>query len=189
MPLTLQATLAAVLTTGGADTFITRRQQQAELTLEGFPGDRHFGFVSKADSRTPQYPRGTPMRNSRQVSLVSVEELEAIATALDIPSVMPEWLGANLLLAGVPRLTQLPPATRLVFPQGAVIVIHCENLACELPGRQVQAAYPNVPNLATAFPQAAKARRGLVGWVERAGVLREGDGVCVQLPEQVIFSA
>ncbi|MGI9147333.1 MAG: hypothetical protein ACR2IK_12385, partial [Chloroflexota bacterium] len=40
---------------------------EAVVTLEGFVGDRHAGFTRRADNRTPFYPRGTLMGNSRQV--------------------------------------------------------------------------------------------------------------------------
>ncbi|MCA1668286.1 MAG: hypothetical protein LC793_13000, partial [Thermomicrobia bacterium] len=55
---------------------------EVRVTLEGFEGDRHAGFTRRADNRTPFYPRGTVIGNSRQVSIVSVEELTAMATAL-----------------------------------------------------------------------------------------------------------
>jgi hypothetical protein len=58
-----------------------------------------------------------------------------------------------------------------------------------LPGQQIQAAYPHLSHLAPAFPLAAKARRGLVGWVERAGLICEGEAISVQIPEQAIYSA
>jgi hypothetical protein len=46
---------------------------EARVTMEGFEGDRHAGMTMLANGHTPMYRRGTVIRNSRQVSLVSVE--------------------------------------------------------------------------------------------------------------------
>ena len=58
---------------------------EVEVTFEGFAGDRHAGLTMASGSRTPQYPRGTEIRNSRQVSCVSQEDLDAVAGALGLP--------------------------------------------------------------------------------------------------------
>lgn len=160
---------------------VTTRQAQVEVVLEGFAGDKHAGFTRPADSRTPDYRRGTPIRNDRQVSLVSVEELAQVAAALDLPLILPEWLGANLALQGIANLTQLPPNTRLVFAQGAVLVVQQENRPCTGPGKVIQEHYQQ-PGIESAFPKAAMHRRGLVACVEHPGIIAEGDVVIVNLP-------
>src|SRR6476620_3484714 len=86
------------------------------VTFDGIVGDCHSGRVRVSDSRmVTQYKRGTPVANTRQISILSTEELAAIAAALAIPALPPEWVGANLVTAGIPDLTLLPPATRLSF--------------------------------------------------------------------------
>jgi hypothetical protein len=160
------------------DSLVTTRQAHVRVTFEGFDGDKHAGFTRPADSRTPHYPRGAPIRNDRQVSIVSIEELEQIAAALDVAEIRPEWLGANLALQGIPRLTLLPPNTRLVFAQGAVLVVQQENLPCSGPGKVIQKQYDR-PGLDSAFPKAALHLRGLVACVERPGIIAEGDAVIV----------
>lgn len=160
-----------------AHTLVTTRTHEARVTFEGFAGDRHAGLTRPSDGRTPHYPRGTEIRNSRQVSIVSVEELAEIAADLGVASLQPEWLGANLLLSGIPRLTRLPRGVRLVFSGGAVLAVEGENLPCIAPGRIIQEAYPSVPGLAARFVQAAWGRRGIVAWVERPGVIRAGEQV------------
>ena len=45
------------------------------------------------------------IRNDRQISIVSAEELALIAKELHVPEVKPEWLGANLLISGIPNLS------------------------------------------------------------------------------------
>src|SRR6478672_8004749 len=123
----LPAKLAGLLIADGQG-FPTRPVPEARLDLEGFvlPGlsiERHRGMARAADARVPWYPRGTPIRNSRQVSIVSSAELAEIARALGIPEVKPEWLGANLVVDGVERLSMLPRGSRLFFPGDAVVAV------------------------------------------------------------------
>jgi len=170
-----------------AASFVTTRQREALVSFEGIAGDRHAGLTLPSDSRTPHYPRGTEIRNSRQVSIVSTEELAAIAAAMAISRILPEWLGANLLLTGIPRMSQLPPSTRIFFAGGAVLVVEGENPPCIAPGRIIQGQYPVIPDLAARFVEAAQRRRGVVAWVEKPGAIREGDEVRLQIPRQVLY--
>ena len=48
-----------------------------------------------------QYAQGTEIRNTRQISIVSVEELAFIADSMGIDTLQPEWVGANLLVSGM----------------------------------------------------------------------------------------
>lgn len=153
-----------------------------ELTLDGVVGDRHYGSLKLSDSRTPWYTRGTSIRNYRQVSIISQEELDAIAAKMGIPRILPEWLGANLLLSGIPRLTQLPPSTRIFFGEECVVAIDGENLPCKYPAAIIQENYPDIPGLDAAFPKLGLHLRGVVGWVERAGLVRTGDNCKVLVP-------
>ena len=69
---------------------------EVHLLFSGIVGDCHGGFTRKSDSRMlGQYARGTEVRNARQVSLLSVEELHEIAGAMGIVCVKPEWVGAG----------------------------------------------------------------------------------------------
>ena len=87
------------------------------LTFSGIEGDCHSGLNRRSDSRMlKQYKRGTMVRNTRQVSILSVEELSDVATAMGIPEIKPEWVGANVVTSGIPDLTLLPPSSRLQFP-------------------------------------------------------------------------
>lgn len=155
-----------------------------EMTLEGVVGDRHFGSVKPSDSRTPWYTRGTPIRNYRQVSIVSQEELAETAAKMGIPHIQPEWLGANIILSGIPRLTLLPPSTRLFLGEECVLAVDGENLPCKFPSAIIQENYPDVPGLDTAFPSQGLHLRGVVAWVEREGFVRAGDACRVLVPHQ-----
>jgi hypothetical protein len=167
---------------------VTRDVPEVKVSFEGFVGDRHAGLTRAADMRTPWFPKGALVRNTRQVSLVSTEELALIAEALGVPQVQAAWLGANLELAGVLRLTQLPPGTRLFFPEDAVLVVEGENEPCRKAGRALEDHYPEREGLSSRFVKAAHHHRGLVGWVERAGLIRPADKVKVVPPTVVAYT-
>jgi MOSC domain-containing protein YiiM len=164
------ARLAGLGIADAPGSFLTRPVQELLLTLAGIEGDRHHGLTRKAGPRDREHPRGTELKNARQLSLVSVEEVAAIADALKLQAL--DWgkLGANLVLSGVAGLTRLPPSSRLIFPSGATVVIDSENAPCSKPAREL-----NAPD----FVKAALHRRGLVGWVERAGVVRVDELITV----------
>lgn len=178
--------LARVLIADGPG-FATREVAELAVTLEGIGGDRHAGVARRADSRVPWYPRGTPIRNSRQVSLVAPEELAEIARRLGVAQVAPEWIGANLVVEGVPQLTFLPPGTRLHFAGGAALVVEGENAPCRHAGAAVAAATGQV-EAELGFAKAAKGLRGLVAWAERAGTLTPGTEVSLRVPPQRLWS-
>ncbi len=167
---------------------VTTLQPAVSVSFTGFEGDRHAGITRKSDSRTPQYPRGTEIRNDRQISIVSVEELAQIAAALGIPEIKAEWLGANLLIQGIYRLTLLPPMTRLSFAGGVVLAVQSENLPCVHPGKVIQDFYGRA-GLQEKFPISAMHLRGLVACVEKPGTIRQGESVQVDVPRQSLYQA
>lgn len=170
---TVRETLAGL----DAGSLVTTVRPEIEVDFEGVIGDRHRGYTRAADARVPHYPRGTPIRNTRQLSLVSVEELRDIATAMQLPAVTGAWLGANLVIAGIPHLTRIPVGSRVFFPSGAALAVEGENLPCTGPGKVIAAQHPDRDGLAGQFPKAALHLRGLVAWVERPGIIRAGDPV------------
>jgi MOSC domain-containing protein YiiM len=175
---TTEAVVLAVLVADQVDSLISRQVAEVKVGLEGFSGDKHAGFTRRADGRTPEYPRGTHIRNDRQVSLVSREELQQVAERLELAEIQPEWLGANLLLGSIPGLSALPHNTRLRFSEGVVLVVQAENMPCVGPGRVI-AAQTGRAELEREFPRAALHLRGLVAVVERGGTLRLGEHVAV----------
>ena len=120
--------------------------------------------------------------------MLSLEEMADIAAALQLPEVLPQWLGGNLAFQGIPDLTMLPPSTRIFFPDDAVIVVDVENMPCTGPAQVIQQQYPDIPKLVQSFPKAAMHKRGLVGWVERPGYINENDEVTILLPPPVTYS-
>jgi hypothetical protein len=158
---------------------------RVELMFSGIKGDFHGGLTRKSDSRTlKQYPRDTNIRNVRQVTLVSAEELADIAVAMGIPEAKAEWLGANLVTAGIPDLSLLPPSTRLQFPSGATLVVDMENAPC----RQVADVISRYhPEAASGFVKSAAKKRGVTAWVEREGIVNTGDEIVIWIPPQRIY--
>jgi hypothetical protein len=158
-----------------------------DLTFEGVGGDFHRGPTNTSGSDLlGLYPRGSKIRNARQVTLVSLEELADIAARMGIPTVKAEWLGANIVTAGIAELSLMPPSTRLQFPSGATLVVDIENEPC----RQVaEVIGRHHPEAGLGFIKAAKNRRGIAAWVEREGSVAVGDAIAVWLPPQRIYRA
>ncbi len=179
----LSARIAQVLATPEPGHFRTANVAVLQVDLRGIPGDRHYGFTRPAGARERWYASGMEMRSGRQISIVSVEELEQIARRLDIERVEPGWIGANVVVAGVPDFTLLPWGARLVCGDGAVLVNEGDNAPCRFAGAEIARHFPDRPNLDRLFPKAAIDRRGIVASVERAGAIAPGP-LTVRLPQQ-----
>ncbi len=163
------------------------RVDRLELSFAGIVGDCHGGLTRKSHVRTVKvYPRNSDIRNVRQLTLLSVEELAQIAAAMEIPELKPEWIGANIVTAGLPSLTLMPPSTRLQFPSGATLVVDMENAPCRQIADVIRHHHPDE---APRFVKAAQHKRGVTAWVEREGTIHAGDAITLFLPPQRIYSA
>jgi MOSC domain-containing protein YiiM len=171
------------------ENFVTQQVEALELTFEGIVGDIHAGHTRRSGGREPWYPRGTEMANERQLSIVSDEELARIAGLMEVPLVRPEWIGANLLISGVPALSMVPPRSQFFFENGVTIRIDGQNAPCRVAGRSLaRHAAPADPSAAELrFPAVAKRLRGLVAWVEKPGRILPGERVSIRVPEQWIY--
>lgn len=178
---------AAVLVGSNPDSLVTTRSQTITAVFGGIAGDRHFGQTHKSGGRTKFYPRGTEIFNERQLSLVSSEELAAAAEKMGIPEILPEWLGANVLLSGIPDLTSLSPGTRLAFSSGAVVYVTSSNNPCVGPGNIIQNMFPERTGLSAAFVQHAMHRRGIVAVVDIPGLISEGDDVALIQEQRYLY--
>lgn len=167
--------------------FRTEPVDALDLTFEGIAGDRHAGFTRSSGGREPWYPRGTQMCNERQISILSREELEKIATRMEIPDLKPEWIGGNISLSGIPDFSLVPPRTRLVFEGGAVIRVDGDNAPCRVAGQAIADHNPGREGLDLLFPRKARHLRGLVGFVEIPGTIRAGEDVTAHIPDQWIY--
>ncbi|MCZ0812664.1 MAG: MOSC domain-containing protein [Pseudomonadota bacterium] len=151
-------------------------------TYAGVEGEDHAGLTRPSCSRVlGQYPRGTDIRNVRQFSVLSAEELALIAAEMGIERLDPAWVGASIVLEGIDDFTHLPPSSRLQSESGTTLVVDMENRPCHLPAKPID---EHVPGKGRGFKAAAKGRRGVTAWVEREGVLRLGDIMRLHVPDQ-----
>ncbi|WP_185985017.1 MOSC domain-containing protein [Aureimonas mangrovi] len=169
--------------------FVTEAVDALELGFDGIAQDRHGGQTRLSGGREPWYRRGTEIRNERQLSLLSPAELDEIAESLGIAELRAEWIGGNMLVEGIQRMTWLPPRTLLFFEGGVTLKVDGDNAPCRLAGRSVAAHCPGEEGLDLRFVSAARHRRGLVAWVEKPGVIKRGESFEARLPEQWIYSA
>ncbi len=185
--LSFQGRVSRLLISPDRDTGLEKQAvSKVKLLFSGIEGDCHGGLNRKSDSRMlKQFKRGTPVKNARQVSILSEEELADIARSMAIPAVKPEWVGANFVTGGIPDLTLLPPSTRLQFPSGAMIVVDMENLPCRYPADIIAKHHPEQQK---GFVAAAKHKRGVVGWIEAEGEVALGDAITVWLPPQRLYA-
>ena len=184
----LSARVAGIFAARGED-FVTEAVDALQLGFDGIEGDVHSGYTRRSSSREPWYPRDTEMRNERQLSIVAADELAIVAGRMGIAEIKPEWIGANLVLDGVPRLSMLPSGTLLFFENGVTLKVDAQNGPCRIAGKSVaeHAGMADVEAGALLFPKVAKRLRGLVAWVEKPGTITAGEAVSVRVPEQWIY--
>jgi len=172
---------------GDRDSLRAVPRETLDLQFEGLVGGRHEGGNRASCSRvTMLYPKGTEIRNVRQLSILAEEELAGIAADLGLERLSPELLGASIVLRGIPDFTHVPPSSRLLAASGAVITIDMENRPCVLPAREIES---DAPGHGKAFAKVAQNRRGVTGWVERPGRVALGDRLRLFIPDQRPWAA
>lgn len=168
------------------------RDRNAQLAAEpveriyagfsGPEGESHGGLTRPSCSRVlSQYPRGTTIRNTRQFSILSAEELAAIAGEMGLASLAPDLLGATMVVEGIPDFSHLPPSSRLQGENGATLVVDMQNRPCTLPARPIETRHPG---FGAKFKPAAVGRRGVTAWVEAEGDLFVGQRIRLHIPDQ-----
>ncbi|WP_375266171.1 MOSC domain-containing protein [Planktotalea sp.] len=156
------------------------------LTFAGFEAEFHAGLTRPSCSRVKQqYPRFTEIKNARQLSIVSQEELDLIAAEMGLAQLAPQLVGASLVIEGIPDWSHVPPSSRLVATDGPGLVIDMENRPCHLPAPFIEAENPSKGK---AFKAAAKGRRGVTASVERVGTLSLGMTLRLHIPDQPVWS-
>ena len=154
----------------------------AFASYAGFEGDYHAGLTRPSCVRvTAQHPKGTEIRNTRQLSILSVEELAAIAADIGLDRLEPQYLGASMVVEGIADFTHLPPSSRLQAENGTTLVVDMLNGPCNLPAREIE---KDAPGHGKTFKAAAMGRRGVTAWVERQGELCIGDQLRLHVPAQ-----
>ena len=156
-----------------------------DLDWTGIVGEAHSGLTRQACVRVRrQYSKDTEIRNTRQISILSDEELAEVAERLGVPRIAPEWVGANMVLAGIPDFTLIPPNSRLLFEGGAALTVDTENAPCRYPAELIEKAHPGHGK---AFPQQAQNKRGVTAWVEKPGRIEMGETCRLHVPPQRLY--
>jgi hypothetical protein len=183
------AARATALYVAPSDHFQTQAVDELRLGFDGIAGDVHAGRTRRSGGREPWYPRGTEMRNERQLSIVAADELAIVAERMGLAEIKPEWIGANLVIDGVPHLSMLPSGTLLFFKGGVTIKVDAQNGPCRIAGRSIaeNAGMADLDAGALLFPKVAKRLRGVVAWVEKPGTIRLDAEISVRVPEQWIY--
>ena len=164
------------------DTRISESVPLLHCTTNGIIGDRHYGSTRSTGKRdiVKGFRVGTIIKNNRQCSILSLEELARIADNLGVPSVSGADLGANIVVEGIHNLTKMP--SRTVYCIGETLLSSAgENFPCR-PGGMALAARYGREELAAYFSKRAMGLRGQVGFFRLEGTITPGDEVRVVLP-------
>jgi len=157
-------------------------RSSVELSFAGIAGEMHSGRTRPSCVRVKgQFRQGTEIANTRQISILSAEELALIAARMRLDDIDPAWLGASMVVEGIPDFSHVPPSARLQGPDGASLVIDMQNRPCLYPAREIDKDHPG---RGPAFKAAAKGRRGVTAWVEREGRMALGDALRLFVPDQ-----
>ncbi|MCK0142364.1 sulfurase [Aliiroseovarius sp. F20344] len=164
------------------ETMCSEARDAVDLAYEGIRDEARSGLTRLSCPRVSnQYPQGTEIRNVRQLSVLSAEELADVAKALELDQIDPAWLGASMIVEGIPNFTHVPPSSRLLAENGTCLVVDMENRPCNITGREVERARPGH---GIRYKQAAQGKRGVTAWVEHIGHLEIGDQLRLFVPAQ-----
>lgn len=152
------------------------------MTYAGAQGEAHSGVTRASCVRVrAQWPEGTEIRNVRQLSVMSQEEIDEIAADCGLDILDPALLGCSVVVKGISDFSHVPPSSRLQSADGTTIVVDMQNRPCNLPAREIEIDHPTHGK---PFKAAAKGKRGVTAWVEREGTFRVGDAVTLHVPDQ-----
>ena len=177
--------LGAVMT-DDREELMSSSRDVLDLTFEGVAGAFHAGLTRPACSRVKsQYARDMPIKNERQLSVISQEDLDAIAAEMGIEAIDPARMGATMVVKGLPDFTHVPPSSRLQAPSGATIAVDMENRPCQFPAKSLRHVHGDD---ALAFKPAAQNRRGVCAWVAAEGPVAVGDVLTLHIPDQPVWA-
>lgn len=160
----------------------TDASETLHLDWDGPLDAPHSGRFRPSDSRVlSQHSKGTPIANVRQVSIVSQEEIDEIASDLGLDSFDPRWLGANIVVSGLADFSHIPPSARLQSENKTTLIVDMQNQPCHQIGMTIER---DEPGKGKAFKDKAKGKRGVTAWIERPGQLALGDVLRLHIPSQ-----
>ncbi|MDC1481900.1 MOSC domain-containing protein [Ascidiaceihabitans sp.] len=169
------------------DTMRSEPLNEVMAVFGGFAGEAHFGVTRPSCVRVrSQHKQGTTIKNVRQLSVMSAEEIAHIAKKMGLEDIDPTLLGASLILEGIADFTHLPPSSRLQSDTtGATLIVDMVNRPCVLPGREIEMEHEG---FGAKFKPAAVGKRGVTASVEREGLLEIGDVMRLHIPDQRSWS-
>jgi hypothetical protein len=175
------------VSTGGNEDLSKDEQDQIDVEFNGIKGDHHAG-ASRVAYSGDREPKGTVIRNDRQWSAVSLEELTEISQRLDLSKPLrANTVGANLCIEGIPDMSLLPRGSRLKFPSGTALTVEEYNPPCLDMGAEIARKHQTKSGAALSADQwlkPAAGRRGIVGVVDVPGTIFVGDVVTVEVFQQ-----
>jgi hypothetical protein len=129
--------------------------------LPGPEGEAHGGLTrpSLQPGHRRSIPREPTIRNTRQLSVLSAEDLAAIAARMGLAALDPALVGATMVVEGIPDFTHLPPSSRLQAEGGATLVVDMENRPCQLPAKPIEARHPGFGKVQGRRKRAARHHR------------------------------
>jgi hypothetical protein len=189
LPRKIEGRVVSILSTNetGRLGFRSTPVDRLSVDLEGIVGNRHRGWTRPADARVPYLKRGTTIRNERHVSIVSTEDLAEIARRLDVPQIDPRWIGANIVVSGIPNFSYLPRGTHLFVGDAAILIVTDQNAPCSIAGESIAGFVPGREDIKLAFAKRAEGLRGVVCSVEHPGTITADSAVTARLPAQWIY--
>lgn len=145
----------------------------------GIEGDCHARLTYASGGREKSItPKGTEIRNLREVSIASTEEVKSTFEDMDITGFHAGDLGVNILLSGIPNFTQLVAGTVLKFSNGVQLYITMQNTPCAIPAKALRDNLPEQQkDNANGFVAAARGRRGQLAFILREGIIQENETV------------
>ena len=167
---------------------------------QGPEGDSHCGFSRKLSGHDSDYIRTSNLKkkedevfNWRSWTAISQEEMSSVSQDLEV--VIPQGcLLENMVVTGIPNFSKLPPTSRLVFPKHdqselfdqhavgqAILAVWEENSPCRHVGERLEKHYGE-DGLMARFVAAAQGKRGVMGFVLSAGLVKVGDPIEVYPP-------
>jgi hypothetical protein len=171
-----------IVTNNDRAALLAEVREALDLTFAGVAGSVHGGATRASCTRVrAQYPKGTEIRNERQLSIISEEELAAIAAQMGVDQLDPARLGASMVIRGLPDFSHVPPSSRLQAPSGAAVTIDMQNRPCQFPAKSIETV---LPGRGRGFKSAAEGRRGVTASVAREGRVAVGDMLRLHIPDQ-----
>jgi|SaaInl4_135m_RNA_FD_contig_31_1247766_length_1108_multi_4_in_0_out_0_1 hypothetical protein len=163
--------------------------ESIRFALDGPEGDLHSAITRKLAGHDGRYvqtsdlSQGCEVFNWRTWTGLSVEEMAEVEGALEL-EIPQGCLLENITVSGIPDFTHLEPTSRLIFPSHgegddltqAILAVWEENSPCAGVGNRLE-EHHGKPRLCTDFIRAAQGKRGVMGFVLSAGVVRVGDAV------------